>query len=403
MNLNKLRVTDIDLNNKRVFTRLDLNVPLDKNCNITDDYRITSALPTIRYILEQGGKPILASHLGRPEGKFVSELSLEPVQKRLHELLNMDVLFSKNIVGEDVIRMSNELQEGQVLLLENLRFEPGEKKNDPEFSKKLSLLGDLYVNDAFGTAHRAHASVAGITKFFEKNVMGFLMEKEIKWLGYAAENPKKPFIAVLGGAKISGKIDVIMNLIPKVDTILLGGAMAFTFIKAKGLSIGTSLFDDEKIPETKRICKYAIEKSTNFVLPNDFVITKELSNESETNIVEKENIPEGWKGVDIGPLTTKIFKNALLTAKTIFWNGPMGIFEIENFNKGTIGIAQAIAEATGKGAVSVIGGGDSVSAVKKAGLEKSFTHISTGGGASLEFMAGKDLPGIVLLSDKGKC
>ncbi len=397
---NKLKITDIKLNNKRVFTRADLNVPIDKEFNITDDYRIVSMLPTIKYILEQGGKPILASHLGRPKGKVVPELSLKPVQKRFQELLDSEVIFSENVVGEDVVKISNDLKEGSVLLLQNLRFDPGEKKNDPEFSKHLSLLGDEYVNDAFGTAHRAHGSVSGITKFYEKRAMGFLMEKEIKWLGYAAENPEKPFIAVLGGAKISDKIDIIMNLIPKVDTILVGGAMAFTFLKAQGVSVGDSLVDDEKLPEAAKILKYAIEKKTNFVLPSDFVVATALSNDAKTNVVEKDKIQEGWMGLDIGPMTTKIFNNGLLTAKTIFWNGPMGVFEMENFKNGTMEIAKTIAEATKKGAVSVIGGGDSASAVKMAGLEKSFTHISTGGGASLEFMAGKELPGIVSLSDK---
>ena len=402
MNLNKLRVTDIDLNNKRVFTRLDLNVPLDKNSNITDDYRITSALPTIRYILEQGGKPILASHLGRPKGEVVPELSLKPVQKRLQQLLDKEIIFSENITGEDVVSKSNELKEGQILLLENLRFNPEEKKNGPEFSKNLSLLGDIYINDAFGTAHRAHSSVSGITKFYEKRAMGFLMEKEIKWLGYAIENPNKPFIAVLGGAKISGKIEVIMKLIQKVDTILIGGAMAFTFLKAEGASVGNSLIDDEKLQEAKKILKYAIEKNTNFVLPSDFVVAAELSEDAKVDVVEKDKIPEGWMGLDIGPTTTKIFINALHNARTIFWNGPMGVFEMENFRNGTIKVAQVIAEATEKGAVSVIGGGDSVSAVKMSGFEKSFTHISTGGGASLEFMAGKELPGILSLTDKEK-
>ncbi|MCK4396844.1 phosphoglycerate kinase [candidate division WOR-3 bacterium] len=397
---NKLKITDIKLTNKRVFTRVDLNVPIDKEFNITDDYRIVSVLPTIKYILEQGGKPILASHLGRPKGKVVPELSLKPVQKRLQELLDTEVIFSENVVGEDVVKISNDLKEVSVLLLQNLRFDPGEKKNDPEFSKHLSLLGDVYVNDAFGTAHRAHGSVSGITKFYEKRAMGFLMEKEIKWLGYAAENPEKPFIAVLGGAKISDKIDIIMNLIPKVDTILVGGAMAFTFLKAQGVSVGDSLIDDEKLPGAAKILKYAIEKKTNFVLPSDFVVATALSNDAKTNVVEKDKIQEGWMGLDIGPMTTKIFNNGLLTAKTIFWNGPMGVFEMENFKNGTMEIAKTIAEATKKGAVSVIGGGDSVSAVKMAGLEKSFTHISTGGGASLEFMAGKELPGIVSLSDK---
>ncbi len=401
MNLNKLKITDIDLKNKRIFTRVDLNVPLDDDCNITDDYRIVSALPTIKYILEQGGKTILASHLGRPKGKIVPELSLKPVQKRLQELLDREVMFSENIVGEDVVKMSNDLKEGQVLLLQNLRFNSGEKKNDPLFSKNLSLLGDLYINDAFGTAHRAHSSVSGITKFYKKRAMGFLMEKELKWLGYAAENPNKPFFAVLGGAKISTKIDVIMNLVPKVDTILVGGAMAFTFLKAQGVSIGNSLIDDEKLEEAGKILKYAIEQKTNFVLPNDFVVAADLSNDAKTDIVEKDRIPEGWMGVDIGPMTTKIFNNGLLTAKTIFWNGPMGGFEMENFKNGTMEIAKTMAEATKNSAVSVVGGGDSVSAVKMAGLEeKSFTHISTGGGASLEFMAGKELPGITSLTDK---
>jgi phosphoglycerate kinase len=396
----KLRVTDLDVRNKRVFTRLDLNVPLNKEGNITDDYRITSALPTIQYLLNHGGKPIVASHLGRPKGKVVPEMSLRPVQERLTELLSTDVVFSKDIIGEDPRTLSNELKEGQVLLLENLRFDPGEKKNDPEFSEQLSKLGELYVNDAFGTAHRPHSSVDGITRFFDKRAMGFLMEKELKWLGYAAENPQKPFIAVLGGAKIAGKIDVIMNLIPRVDTILIGGAMAFTFLKAKGLSVGKSLVDDEKLDEANRICKFAIEKETNLLLPSDFIIAPEITEDAKTECVDKASIPEEMVGADIGPTTVKIFNHAILTAKTIFWNGPMGVFETEPFKAGTMEIARTIAMATQKGAISVAGGGDSVSAIKMAGITKSFTHISTGGGASLEFMAGKELPGIASLSDR---
>ncbi|TET19460.1 MAG: phosphoglycerate kinase [Candidatus Cloacimonadota bacterium] len=400
MKLNKLKITDIELKDKRVFTRLDLNVPLDSNCNITDDYRMVSALPTIRHILEKGGKPILASHLGRPKGKVVAELSMKPVRKQMEELLSTEVILARNIVGSDSIEMSNNLKTGQILLLENLRFDPGEKKNDPDFSKQLSLLGDVYVNDAFGTAHRAHSSVSGITKYYEQRAMGFLMKKEMRWLGYVAENPNKPFIAVLGGAKISGKIDVIMNLIPRVDTILIGGAMAFTFLKARGVNVGKSLVDDSKIDEAKKICKYAIEQNTNFLLPNDFIVTTEISEDAQTEIVDRENIPEDRIGVDIGPMTIKIFTHALLTAQTIFWNGPMGIFEIEKFSNGTLDIARTIALTTRKGAIAVVGGGDSVSAVNQTGLQKSFTHISTGGGASLEFIAGKELPGIVSLSDR---
>lgn len=400
MNVNRLKVTDLDVSNKRVFARLDLNVPLNKECTITDDYRITSALPTIQYILDQGGKPIVASHLGRPKGKVIPEMSLKPVQKRLTELLETEVVFSEEIAGAEALRLSNELKDGQVLLLENLRFDPGEKKNDPTFSERLSKLGDTYVNDAFGTAHRAHASVEGITRFFDKRAMGFLMEKELKWLGYAAENPQKPFIAVLGGAKIAGKIDVIMNLIPRVDTILIGGAMAFTFLKAKGLSVGKSLVEDEKLEEANKICKFAIEKDTNLVLPSDFIIAREITEDAETDCADRTTIPEDMIGADIGPTTVKIFNQAILTAKTIFWNGPMGVFEMEPFKTGTMETARTIAMATQKGAISVAGGGDSVSAIKMAGISESFTHISTGGGASLEFMAGKELPGIVSLSER---
>ena len=400
MNLNKLRITDLELKDKRVFTRLDLNVPLDKECNITDDYRITSAVPTIEYILKKGGKPIIASHLGRPKGRVVPELSLKPVKIRLKELLNREVIFSENVIGEEALQLSNNLKNGQVLLLENLRFSPGERNNDPEFCKNLALLGDLYVNDAFGAVHRTHASVSGITRFFERCAMGFLIEKELKWLGYASKNPEKPFIAVLGGAKIKEKIDVILNLIPKVNTLLVGGAMAFTFLKKEGVSVGNSLVEDEKLSEAKKILKYAIEKKTNFVLPNDFVVADAFSNDAQTMVVEKNNIPDGWMGLDIGPITTKIFKSALQNAKTIFWNGPMGVFEMPNFKNGTIEIARSIAEATNNGATTVVGGGDSVSAIKMAGIKNGFTHISTGGGASLDFMAGKELPGIVALSNR---
>ena len=339
------------------------------------------------------------SHMGRPKGQVVPELSLKPVQKRLIKLLNTEVLFSEDIIGEEALKLSNELKEGEVLLLENLRFDPREKKNDPDFSEQLSKLGDLYVNDAFGTAHRAHSSVEGITKFFDKRAMGFLMEKELKWLCYAAENPQRPFIAVLGGAKISGKIDVIMNLIPRVDTILIGGAMAFTFLKAKGLPVGKSLVDDEKLDEANSICKFAIEKDTNLVLPSDFIIAREIAEDAKTECADKASIPDDMLGADIGPTTVKIFNHAILTAKTIFWNGPMGVFEMAPFKTGTMEIARTIALATQKGAISVAGGGDSVSAIKIAGMAESFTHISTGGGASLEFMAGKELPGIASLSD----
>lgn len=400
MELNKVRVEDINLKDKRVFTRVDLNVPLDENCNITDDYRILSALPTIEYILKQGGKPVLASHLGRPKGEPVASLSMKPVRDRLEELLDKKVVFSENIAGEETINASKNLKNGELLLLENLRFDPGEKKNDPEFAKNLSLHGDTYVNDAFGTAHRAHASVSSITSFFETRAMGFLMEKEVKWLGYASENPKSPFVAILGGAKISGKIDIIMNLIPRVDTILIGGAMAFTFLKAEGIEVGNSLCDDDKLPEAGKILKFAIEENTNFILPSDFVVAPEAKANVEAKTVDKDQIPPGWMGLDIGPLTTRIFSSALETAKTIFWNGPMGVFEIDNFKQGTMEIAKKIAEITEKGAISIVGGGDSASAVKIAGMEQSFTHISTGGGASLEFMAGKELPGIVSLSNK---
>lgn len=400
MKAKKLRVTDIDVSKKRVFARLDLNVPLDKDCNITDDFRITSALPTIKYLLEHGGKPVVASHLGRPKGKVVPEMSLKPVQRRLAELLKTEVLFSGKITGDEPVTLSNDLKEGQLLLLENLRYDPGEKKNDPGFSEQLARLGDLYVNDAFGTAHRAHSSVEGITRFFDKRAMGFLMEKELKWLGYAAENPRKPFIAVLGGAKIATKIDIIMNLIPRVDTILIGGAMAFTFLKAKGLSVGKSLVDDEKLDEANRICKFAIEKDTNLVLPTDFIVASEITEDAKTDCVDKTSMPEAMLGADIGPTTVKIFNQAILTAKTIFWNGPMGVFEMEPFKTGTVEIARTIAAATKHGAISVAGGGDSVSAIKMEGIADSFTHISTGGGASLEFMAGKELPGIASLSDR---
>lgn len=400
MELNKLRIKDINLKDKRVFTRLDLNVPLDDNCNITDDYRILSALTTIEYIIKRGGKPILASHLGRPKGKPVDSLSMKPVRDRLEELLNKKVVFSENVSGDETIKASKNLKNGELLLLENLRFDPGEKKNDPEFAKTLSLHGDIYVNDAFGTAHRAHASVSSIASFFDTRAMGFLMEKEIKWLGYASENPKSPFVAILGGAKISGKIDVIMNLIPRVDTILVGGAMAFTFLKAEGISIGNSLCNEEKLPEAGKILKYAIEENTNFILPSDLVVALEAKSNVETKTVDKDKIPEEWMGLDIGPLTRKIFRSALESTKTIFWNGPMGVFEIDDFKQGTLDIANKMAEMTEKDAVTIVGGGDSAAAVKMAGVDKSFTHISTGGGASLEFMAGKELPGIVSLSNK---
>ena len=396
----KKTVEDIkDLKGKRVLVRVDFNVPQDDKQNITDDTRIKAAIPTIKYLADKGSKVILVSHLGRPKAGPEDKLRMGPVAKKLSELMGKPVAYVKDSIGPEVEAAIAKLKEGDILLLENVRFYKEEEKNDPEFAKKLAALADIYVNDAFGTAHRAHALTEGVTKYL-KGYAGFLMEKEIKFLGHLIENPAHPFVAILGGAKISGKIDVLQNLLPKVDTLIVGGGMAYTFFKARNVSVGNSLVEDDKIPVAKDILKKAIDLNKTLMLPIDHVVADKFDVNANTQLVTRGGIPDGWQGMDIGPETITKFGYAIKKAKTIFWNGPMGVFEMDKFAKGTTAIAQMVADATAKGAISVVGGGDSVAAIEKAGLADKISHISTGGGASLEFVEGKVLPGIAALQDK---
>ncbi len=379
--------------------RVDFNVPLDDNGNITNDKRIVEALPSIRTITESGGRLILMSHLGRPKGKVVPELSLAPVAKRLAELLDTQVVMADDCIGTEAMQQALTLQDGDIMLLENLRFHPEEEKNDPEFARELASMGEIYVNDAFGTAHRAHASTEGICHFVQPSVAGRLIEKELKYLGQALDAPERPFVAILGGAKISGKIDVLENLFNKVDTVLIGGAMIFTFFRAQGYAVGKSLVEDDKVELAAHLLQTAREKNITMLLPEDVVAASEFSADARTSTVGVDSIPDDMMGLDIGPQTVDRYSQEILNAKTVVWNGPMGVFEIEAFAHGTIAVAQALADATAKGTISIVGGGDSAAAVMKAGLESGMTHISTGGGASLEFLEGKVLPGIAALND----
>lgn len=388
----KKTIVDLQPQGKKVFVRVDFNVPL-KDGVITDDTRIKASLPTIEALLDKGAKVILASHLGRPKGERKMEFSLEPCAKRLSELLGRPVAFAPDCVGERVKAMVAGMKDGDVLLLENLRFHKEEEKNEENFAKELASLADLYVNDAFGTSHRAHASVAGITKYLPA-VAGFLLEKEIEYIGGAVEHPEKPFAAIIGGAKVSDKIEVISNLLPKVDKLLIGGGMANTFIAAKGYPTGSSLVEEDKVPLAKELLEKA---GDTIVLPVDFVVAKEFNNDSEHKVVPADGIEEGWMALDIGPKSEELFASILAPMKTIIWNGPMGVFEMENFAHGTNAVAKAVADNGGK---TIVGGGDSVSAIKKSGLADKISHISTGGGASLEYLEGKILPGIASLNDK---
>ncbi len=392
-------IADRDLKGKKVFVRCDFNVPLDEKQSITSDKRIKASLPTIKYLIEKGAKLILASHLGRPKGEVKKELSLAPIQKRLSELLDKPVKMVSDCVGDEVTKAVSTLKEGEVLLLENLRFHKEETKNDPEFAKELASLADLYVSDAFGTVHRAHASTEGIAHRLPAYA-GFLIEKELKFLGEALTEPKGPFVAIIGGAKVSGKLEVLKSLLHKVDTLIVGGGMAYTFFKARGVEVGESIVEDDLIGDAKEILKAAIDEEVPFLLPLDHVVADKFAEDAKTEVVPRTTIPEGWRGMDIGPDTVKKFAHAIKGAKTIVWNGPMGVFEMEKFAKGTLEVAKAVAKETEKGAISIIGGGDSASAVKKAGLADKMSHISTAGGASLEFLEGKVLPGIAVLQDK---
>ena len=394
--MNKKTVKDIDLKGKKVFVRCDFNVPMDENQNITDNTRIVAALPTIKYLLEQNCKLILASHLGRPKGEFKPEFSLAPVAKELSKLLGQEVIMAKDVIGEDACSKAANLKEGEILLLENVRFHKEETDNDPEFSKKLASMAEVYVNDAFGTAHRAHASTTGIASYLPA-VAGFLIEKELKFLGNAVNNPERPFVAILGGAKVSDKIGVIDSLLEKVDTLMIGGGMAYTFFKAQGLEVGNSICEMDKLDLAKEAMEKAKQKGVKLMLPVDTKIGKEFKADTESKVVSYKEIPAGWEGFDIGPETIKMYEEELKTAKTVVWNGPLGVFEFDQFAVGTNAIAKILSEID---ATTIIGGGDSAAAVKKAGLEDKMTHISTGGGASLEFLEGKKLPGIEALMNK---
>jgi 3-phosphoglycerate kinase len=394
--LDKLSVEDVELKGKRVLIRVDFNVPLDGK-QITDDTRIKAALPTINYVIEHGGKAILMSHLGRPEGKVAPELSLEPVARRLGDLLGKDVIMAPDCIGDQVKAMVSKMKEGDVVLLENLRFHAEEEKNDPDFAGKLAELADVYVNDAFGAAHRAHASTAGVTKYVSQAAAGLLMQKEINYIGEAIENPERPFVAILGGAKVSDKIGVIENLMKKADAIIIGGAMAYTFLKAQGEQVGNSLVEDDKLDLAREILKKSQDKDVPLYLPLDHVIGDRFAADANTKIVERGDIPDGWEGMDIGPATVEKYKGVLESARTIIWNGPVGVFEFDAFAKGSFAIAKVLAESD---ATTIIGGGDCVAAVQKSGYADKITHISTGGGASLELMEGKELPGIAALSDR---
>jgi phosphoglycerate kinase len=398
--LRKLTVRDLPLSGKRVLTRVDFNVPLDKEGNVSDSTRIEASLPTIRYMIEKGGRIILMSHLGRPKGKPVAAMSLAPIAKKLGSFLRKDVAFAEDCIGEPAKKAAFSMKDGDVGLLENLRFHPEEEANDEKFSRELASLGELYVDDAFGSAHRAHASTVGVTKHIGLCAAGFLMQKEVEYLGRILEEPKRPFVAIFGGAKVSDKIGVVRNLLGKVDKILIGGGMMFTFLAARGLKVGQSILEPESIPVAKEIMEKAGGMGVALILPVDCVVSSSAKETAETKTVPVEQIPEGLAGVDIGPRTIEEFREALADARTVFWNGPMGVFEVEGYGRGTDEVARMIAKATSSGATTVVGGGDSAAAIAKAGLEHRVSHVSTGGGASLEFLEGLELPGIAALTDK---
>lgn len=394
--LNKLTIEDLPIKGKRVFIRVDFNVPLDENLKITDDRRIRSSLATINYAIDEGAKVVLASHLGRPKGKVSQRTSLAPIAKRLQRLLDKEVIFADDCMGPQVENFVLKMKNGDVLLLENLRFHPEEEKNDEEFARALARLADFYVNDAFGAAHRAHASIVGIPRFVPA-AAGFLLKREIEYLKGAVTNPVRPFVAILGGAKVSGKIGVLENLIDKVDKVIVGGGMAFTFLKAMGYEIGNSLVEAEMLDIANRIRENLIKNAVKFYLPVDCVIAQSMEPGVETKLVTTQEIPKGWLALDIGPASVKLFSEAIQDAKTVIWNGPMGVFELDAFSRGTLAIAHSVADAY---ALTIVGGGDTDLAVHKAGVSDSISFISTGGGASLQLLEGKELPGIAALSDR---
>ncbi len=397
--MNKKTIRDIDLAGKRVLVRVDFNVPLDPQQHITDDTRIRAALPTIRYILDQGASVILMSHLGRPDGKVVDTLSLAPVARHLSELLGKPVEMAKDCIGPEVEALAKSLQPGQVLLLENLRFHKDEEKNNPDFARQLAMLGEVYVNDAFGTAHRAHASTEGVTHYLP-GVAGFLMEKEINFLGSALEHPQRPFVAIIGGAKISDKIAVLDRLINMVDALLIGGGMANTFLKAEGFEIGDSLFEESKLDVSRELITKAHQRGLKFLLPADVVVADAFTADANYKVVPQNQVPNGWRIMDIGPKAVEAFNQVLADAQTIVWNGTLGVAEMPAFAKGTDAIIEILANRTRAGATTIIGGGDSAAAVEEAGAAEKMTHVSTGGGASLEFLEGRVLPGVAALQDR---
>jgi phosphoglycerate kinase len=398
--MNIKTIDDVALKGRRVLVRVDFNVPMTADLKISDDKRIVESLPTIRKILAEGGIPILMSHLGRPKGRPNPEFTLRPVADHLSTLLGRPVKFAKDCVGKLTREMVEDLVAGDVLMLENLRFHEEEEKNDATFAKDLASLGDVYVNDAFGSAHRAHASTEGVTRFLKPAVAGYLMKKEIEYLDRAVSNPPRPYVAILGGAKISGKIDVIENLLPKVDVMVIGGGMAFTFFQAEGYEIGDSLVEQEKVALARKILEEARQKRLRLILPTDCVVADKLDNDADRKIVPSNKIPPGWRGLDIGPETVKLINLELRKAKLVVWNGPMGVFEMPNFANGTMEVARMLAQVTGLGATTIVGGGDSAAAIAQGGFAHAVSHVSTGGGASLEFLEGKQLPGVVALDRK---
>jgi phosphoglycerate kinase len=394
----KLFIEDLDVKDKRVLIRVDFNVPLNQHLSITDDTRIREALPTLRYVIERGGKAIIMSHLGRPKGKPEPKMSLKPVAVHLSKLLGKEVKMAPDCVGPAVEDLVNQMKPGDVVLLENLRFHKEEEHGDENFAKQLAHLGEIFINDAFGTAHRPHASMVGVTKYISKCACGYLLRKEIQYLDEAVNSPKRPFVAILGGAKVSDKIRVIENLLEKVDALLIGGAMAYTFLLAQGKSVGNSLVEKDKVELAKKLLSDAAAKGKDLSIPLDHIAVEKLEEGSKTMVAAGNGIPAGWLGADIGPETIKLFSEKVKQGKTILWNGPMGVFEMKPFAKGTKAIAEAIASC--HGATTIVGGGDSVAAVSELGLAEKMTHVSTGGGASLEFLEGQELPGIAALSDK---